>query len=171
MNTLKTHYFLQTRGFEGETLYEIWLQRYIVDNAAKLGLTFIKYLTGKAGGGGDLKVIYQGKVEKAEVEWLYSDYNHQHNPKFKDTNILICLNWLDPIEEEKKKLPKIIIYIDIDDFSQWYHNKTGLFSKPHFTLREVKMDFAKQCYVTKVLESTDLKEIGKEIIEPFCINR
>jgi hypothetical protein len=108
------------KGFEGVSITENKLQQYIVANPFKFGLSDLKYLCGKGGGGGDFSGFYEGKKIKIEVEWVYSDYyNHIGVPRFKDVEMLICIDGIYPSNGWRKILPPIIKYYNLEDFNNW----------------------------------------------------
>jgi len=118
-------------GFEGEWLWEYWLQLYVKENAPKYGLQIIKSLSGRGGGGADFLVEFRDQKVKLEVEWIYLFYDHFDDPKYKDVKIIMCLDLLKPKgNEDLTRYPQHFVYINTTDFINWYHKKTGKESIP-----------------------------------------
>lgn len=108
---------------------EYWIQEYIKENHTKLGFSKIE---GPFDIGPDFKGVYKGKKSIIEAErdfQSFIEHEHHEDERFKEVNILIVLNPLQPTKEIKSKLPKTIIYIDIDDFIQWWRPKARTYSK------------------------------------------
>ena len=99
---------------------EYWIQEYVKDNYAKLGFSRIE---GPFEVGPDFKGVYKGKKVIVEAERDYRSYishKHHENERFKEVSILIVLNPSKPPKKIKDKLPKTVIYINVDDFIEWW---------------------------------------------------
>jgi hypothetical protein len=108
---------------------EYWIQEYIKENFIKLGLSKIE---GPFDIGPDFKGVHKGKKSIIEAErdfQSFIEHGHHEDERFNEVNILIVLNPSQPPKEIKSKLPKTIIYIDIDDFIEWWHPKARAYAK------------------------------------------
>ncbi len=108
---------------------EYWIQKYIKDNYAKLGFSKIE---GPFKVGPDFKGIYKGKKVVVEAERDYQSYishKHHEDKRFKEVSILIVLNPSKPPKGIKNKLPKTIIFINVDDFVEWWRPRVRDYAK------------------------------------------
>jgi hypothetical protein len=108
---------------------EYWIQEYVKDNNVKLGFSKIE---GPFDVGPDFKGVYKGKRVIVEAErdcQSFIQHKHHEDERFKEVSILIVLNPSEPPKEIKDKLPKTIIYINIDDFVEWWRPKARAYAK------------------------------------------
>lgn len=114
---------------ESSDIREYWIQEYVKENYAKLGFSKIE---GPFDVGPDFKGVYNGKKSIIEAERDFQSYiQHKHNEdeRFKEVNVLIVMNPSEPSEEIKAKLPKTIIYLDLNDFVEWWRPKASAYAK------------------------------------------
>ncbi len=114
---------------QNSDINEYWIQEYIKENYTKLGFSKIE---GPFDIGPDFKGVHKGKKSIIEAErdfQSFIEHGHHEDERFKEVNILIVLNPLQPPKEIKSKLPKTIIYIDIDDFKEWRRPKARAYAK------------------------------------------
>jgi len=114
---------------ESSDIREYWIQKYVQENYDKLGFSHIE---GPFEFGLDFRGIYRGRKAVVEVErdcHTYVIHRHHENSAFKAVNTLIVLNPSKPPEEVRCKLPKKVIYIDIDDFVEWWCPKAKQYAK------------------------------------------
>jgi hypothetical protein len=114
---------------ESSDIREYWIQEYVKDNYAKLGISKIE---GPFDVGPDFRGFYKGKKVKVEVERDYQSFiqhKHTEDEGFRDVSILIVLNPSKPPREIEDELPKTIIYIDINDFVDWWRPKARSYAK------------------------------------------
>jgi len=123
---------LRKRGHEraeSSDIREYWIQGYVKDNYAKLGFSKIK---GPFEIGPDFKGVYKGKKVIVEAERDYKSYiqhKHPEDERFKEVSILIVLNPSKPPKKIKDKLPKTTIYLNINDFVEWWRPKARAYAK------------------------------------------
>jgi len=99
---------------------EYWINEYVRENYKKLGFSKIE---GPFDFGPDFKAVFEGMEVIVEVERtceLYIKHGHHKDPRFRGTNVLVVLSSFKPPKDIKKKLPKTIIHIDVEDFVEWY---------------------------------------------------
>jgi hypothetical protein len=114
---------------ESGDIREYWIQEYVKDNHAKLGFSKME---GPFDVGPDFKGVYKGKRVIVEAErdcQSFIQHKHYEDERFKEVSILIVLNPSKPPKEIKDKLPKTIIYINIDDFVEWWRPKARAYAK------------------------------------------
>lgn len=105
---------------ESNDIREYWIQQYVKEHFKKLGFSKIE---GPFSDGPDFKGVYKGKKAVVEVErrcQSFIAHKHHLDPNFKKVNLLIVLNPSEPSEKIIEKLPETIIYIDVDDFVEWF---------------------------------------------------
>ena len=113
---------------KGSDIREYWIQEYVKDNYSKLGFSKI---IGPFEFGPDFKGVYKGEEVLIEVErdcYSYILHKHHKSERFKDVSILIVLNPSKPPKKIVDKLPKTIIYIDINDFVKWWLPKAKAYA-------------------------------------------
>ncbi len=99
---------------------EYWIQEYIKSNFEKLGFSSLE---GPYDIGPDFRGVFKGKKVIVEAERDYRSYiahKHHEDKRFKEVSVLIVLNPSEPSEEIKCNLPDTILYIDVDDFVEWW---------------------------------------------------
>lgn len=107
---------------------EYWIQMYVKENYKKLGFS---NLEGPFDIGPDFKAIHNKKQVLIETERNWESYilhKHYEDEKYKDVKILVVLTPAKPTAELKNRLPKKIIYIDIEDFVEWWRPKAKDYS-------------------------------------------
>lgn len=113
---------------QSSDIREYWIQQYVKDNYAKIGFSEIE---GPFDIGPDFKGVYKGKEVIVEAErdcQSFIQHKHHENERFKEVSILIVLNPSKPAEKIKNRLPETIIYIDVDDFVEWWRPKARAYA-------------------------------------------
>ena len=108
---------------------EWWIQNYVKENYKKLGFSKIE---GPFETGPDFKGVRKGKTIWAEVErdvFTYLQHKHHEDSRFDKVDVLIVLNPTIPPKEIEDKLPREIIYLDVDDFIQWWRLKVKKYAE------------------------------------------
>lgn len=114
---------------ESSDIREFWIREYVKDNYTKLGFSEIE---GPFEVGPDFKGIYKSKKVTVEIErdcQSYILHKHHKDKRFEQVDILIVLNPSKPSKKIINKLPKTIIYINIDDFVEWWRPKAKDYAK------------------------------------------
>jgi hypothetical protein len=108
---------------------EYWIQEYIKENYKKLGFS---KLEGPFEVGPDFQGVFKGKKVKVEAEREYKSFlthRHHEDERFKKVNILIVLNPSEAPLMLREKLPETILYIDVNDFVEWWRPKAKTYAK------------------------------------------
>ena len=131
---------------------EYWIQEYVKNNYFKLGFS---ELHGPFDVGPDFRGTYKKKNVLVEVErhWQsYITHKHTQSDAFNEVSILIVLNPAKPPEAMKTNLPQRIIYLDIDDFVNWWRINVQSYAKMkriefiiYMIANEFKMRFVRSC--------------------------
>ena len=114
---------------ESSDIREYWIQEFVKSNYRDLGFSKID---GPFDVGPDFKGVYKGRKVEVEVERdckSFITHRHNENERFKEVSILIVLNPLNPPKDIRVKLPKKIIYINVDDFVEWWRPKARAYAK------------------------------------------
>ena len=109
-----------TERVKTDKVKEYWVQQYVLHNFKHLGFSSI---TGPNDTGPDFTTKIKGKRVAIEVEVLCENYvahGHPDDSSFDKVGILIVLESNNPPPALKRQLPKRIIHVDKDHFTEWY---------------------------------------------------
>lgn len=118
---------------------EYWIQEYLKENYAKLGFS---RLEGPSDVGPDFRGIFKGKRVTVEAERDCQSYLTHHHPadeRYKEVSILIVLNPSEPAGMIRERLPETILYIDVNDFVEWWRPKAKSYAKTKRIQRIIDM--------------------------------
>jgi hypothetical protein len=110
-------------------LSEFWIQIYLREHAAGLG---IRVIEGLRPSGPDFRVEYRGRQTDVEVEHRWDDYlRHKHHLdwKYRSVGVVAVVSTDEPMPILRPLLPASILYLPKDDFVRWQQQDESKFAR------------------------------------------